>query len=656
MFSKILVANRGEIACRIVRTCRRLGVAAVAVHSSADRGALHVAMADEARRIGAAPSSESYLNVDAVIRAAVESRAEAIHPGYGFLSENPALAEACAAHGIAFVGPPPEAIRAMGSKAEAKRIMKAAGVPVMAGDPDAAQDDASLAAAAENAGYPVIVKPAMGGGGRGMRVVRDAGSLPSALAAARREALASFGDAALLIERLMEPARHIEVQVFGDRHGNHVHLFERDCSVQRRHQKVIEEAPAPGLVAGLRERLCTAAVRAAAAVGYVGAGTVEFLVGPDGDFRFMEMNTRLQVEHPVTEAVTGLDLVEWQLRVAAGERLPALQDGIARSGHAIEARLYAEDPAAEFAPGVGTLAHLRLPERMEGIRIDAGVREGDAVTEFYDPMIAKIVASGPDRESARMRLVRALSAVEVAGPATNESFLAAICDHPDFREGAVDTGFIARNLEALAPPPAAPPDDIFAVAALSQLAPPARASASPWDDASGWRSGGAGGRWIRFRQGDAISAYRLGAAGALDRDGVPLDATGRWGADGRFEARVNGRRIPAAVSRAGASVTVFAAGRRYVLAVDDPLAAASAGGIDASSLLARMPGTVVAVHAAEGDRVKAGTPLIAIEAMKVEHTVRAPADGRVTRMPYRAGDRVSEGTELVGFEPDRASG
>jgi 3-methylcrotonyl-CoA carboxylase alpha subunit len=651
MFAKILVANRGEIACRIVRTCRRLGIATVAVHSSADRNALHVAMADEAVRIGAAPSSESYLDVGRIVRAAIETGAEAIHPGYGFLSENPALADACAEAGIVFVGPPAAAIRAMGSKAEAKRIVRAAGVPLMAGDPDAAQDDASLAAAADAAGYPVIVKPAMGGGGRGMRVVRAPSDLAPALAAARREAQAAFADSALLIERLMEPARHIEVQVFADTHGNVVHLFERDCSVQRRHQKVIEEAPAPGLDPAVRNALCTAAVRAAAAVGYVGAGTVEFLLGPDGDFRFMEMNTRLQVEHPVTEAVTGLDLVEWQLRVAAGERLPLTQTEIRCSGHAIEARLYAEDPANEFAPGVGTLARLRLPSG-EGIRVDAGVREGDAVTQFYDPMIAKIVAAGPDRGAACARLAAALSAVEVAGPATNERFLAAICTHPEFAAGAVDTGFVARRIADLAPVPAPPPDGVLALAALAEMTRPGPADPSPWGDPQGWRMGGAGGRAIRLRSGDAVATFRLDASGALMRDGAPVDAAGRWTADGRFRGVVAGRAVDAVAVRTGATLTAFVDGMRHVLTVDDPLAAGAGTGLDAASLLARMPGTVVAVHVAEGDRVKAGTPLIAVEAMKVEHTVRAPADGIVTRMNFKVGDRVSEGTELAGFEPD----
>ena len=651
MFAKILVANRGEIACRIVRTCRRLGIATVAVYSSADRTALHVALADEAVRIGAAPSSESYLDVARIVRAAVETGAEAVHPGYGFLSENPALADACLEAGIVFIGPPNSAIRAMGSKAEAKRIMRAAGVPLMGGDPDAAQDDASLAAAAEAAGYPVIVKPAMGGGGRGMRVVREASGLSAALAAARREAQAAFGDSSLLIETLMEPARHVEVQVFADTHGNVVHLFERDCSVQRRHQKVIEEAPAPGLDARVREALWTAAVRAAAAVGYVGAGTVEFLVGPDGDYRFMEMNTRLQVEHPVTEAVTGLDLVEWQLRVAAGERLPLTQVEITCSGHAIEARLYAEDPENEFAPGVGTLARLRLPEGREGIRIDTGVREGDAVSQFYDPMIAKIIASGPDRETARTRLVDALGAVEVAGPATNERFLAAICAHPEFAAGAPDTGFIARRLTDLVPPSAPPPGDALAVAALAELTLPAVGN-SVWDDARGWRMGASGGRTIRLRVGDAVAEFRLDAAGTLTRDGAPVEAAGGWTAEGRFHGTLRGRAVDSAVVRSGTVLTLFLDGMRYGIAVDDPLAEGPGAGLDASSLMARMPGTVVAVHVAEGDRVTAGTPLIAVEAMKVEHTVRAPADGTVTRMALKVGDRVSEGTELVGFEPD----
>ncbi len=449
MFSRILIANRGEIACRVIRTARRMGIDTVAIYSEADEGAMHVAMADEARLIGPAPPRESYLNIDRVVAAARDSGAEAMHPGYGFLSENAEFAEACAAAGIVFIGPSPDAIRAMGSKAAAKALMEAHGVPVVPGYHGADQDDSLLLAEAEGIGFPVIIKASAGGGGRGMRVVADAGEFARALDGARREAKGAFGDDTMLIERYLERPRHIEVQIFGDSHGNIVHLFERDCSIQRRHQKIVEEAPAPGLTQERRLYIGEAAVAAARAVDYVGAGTVEFIAEDGAErFYFMEMNTRLQVEHPVTEAVTGLDLVEWQFRIAAGERLPLRQEEIALSGHAIEVRLYAENPARGFLPATGTLHRLHWPQG-EAIRVDTGVRPGDTVTPFYDPMIAKIIAHGSDRATARARLARALADTALLGVATNLGFLARIVADADFAAGAVDTGFIERRRAAL---------------------------------------------------------------------------------------------------------------------------------------------------------------------------------------------------------------
>ena len=449
MFSKILIANRGEIACRVIRTARRMGIATVAVYSDADAGALHVAMADAARHIGPPAARESYLNIDAVVTAARDSGSQAVHPGYGFLSENADFAEACVAAGLVFIGPPAEAIRAMGSKAAAKAQMQAHGVPVVPGYHGDEQDQARLAAEAERIGFPVLIKASAGGGGRGMRIVEKADDFARALDGAKREAAGAFGDDRVLLERYLEEPRHIEVQVFGDHHGNIVHLYERDCSIQRRHQKVIEEAPAPGLDSKRRHAMGQAAVEAARAVGYVGAGTIEFIAEADA-FYFMEMNTRLQVEHPVTEAVTGLDLVEWQLRVAAGETLPFQQEEILQRGHAIELRLYAENPDRGFLPATGILHGLRFPEG-EGVRVDTGVREGDAVTPFYDPLIAKIIAYGENRETARLRLVRALGDTAVLGLATNLGFLARVVTDADFAAGALDTGFIERRRETLLP-------------------------------------------------------------------------------------------------------------------------------------------------------------------------------------------------------------
>jgi 3-methylcrotonyl-CoA carboxylase alpha subunit len=651
MFDKILIANRGEIACRIIRTCDFIGVATVAVYSSADRNALHVSMADEAVRIGAAPSSESYLNIEAVIEAAKSTGAQAIHPGYGFLSENADFAEACVAAGIVFIGPPAAAIRSMGSKAEAKRIMAAAGVPVLPGGTNTDQSDAALAGAAESAGYPVMVKPAAGGGGRGMRIVRASGELADALASARREAASSFGDDTLLIEKYLENPRHIEVQIFGDSHGNAVHLFERDCSAQRRHQKVVEEAPAPGLSDDIRARLYEASIAAAKAVSYTGAGTVEFLLGPDGDVWFMEMNTRLQVEHPVTEEITGIDLVAWQLRIAAGEVLPMEQAEITCEGHAIEARLYAEDPARDFAPGFGVLAHLHLPEETDALRIDTGVDEGDEVTVHYDPMIAKVIVQAPDRAAACAAMSEALSEIRIAGPATNEMFLRAIIDHAAFRSGGFDTGFIARSLDDLAPSDDAVPDWIMALGAAAELTRvPAGEEISPWGDRQGWRLGGAASRRIALLDDDVRMEFAMGPGG-LSRDGAPVAIAGRWmDATGQFEAEIDGRQVSATVIRHGTEISVFAGGERYRLRVDDPLASHGAGPADGGSLFARMPGVVVAVHITDGSSVAAGTPLLAIEAMKVEHTIRAPADGMVTAVHFAEGDRVSEGAELVSFE------
>src|SRR5436305_14536570 len=470
MFSKILIANRGEIACRVIRTARRMGIATVAVYSQADAGALHVALADEARLIGPPPARESYLNIAAILDAVRPTSPQTVHPGYGFLSEIPDFAEACGKAGIVFIGPPAEAIRAMGSKVATKALMQAHGVPVVPGYHGDAQDPMQLAAEAERIGFPVLIKASAGGGGRGMRIVTRADEFARALVGAKREAAGAFGDDRVLIERYLERPRHIEVQVFGDTHGSIVHLWERDCSIQRRHQKIVEEAPAPGLDKARRKKLGEMAVAAARAVGYVGAGTVEFIAegGAAKDFYFMEMNTRLQVEHPVTEAITRLDLVEWQIRVAAGETLPLQQSGIALAGHAIEVRLYAENPERGFLPATGILHGLHLPEP-DLARVDSGVRQGDVVTPFYDPLLAKIIAWGEDRDAARARLQRALADTAILGVTTNLAFLNRVVGEPDFAAGKIDTGFIERHRDTLLPPSRVIPDVALAAAVLWRL-------------------------------------------------------------------------------------------------------------------------------------------------------------------------------------------
>ncbi|HEY6820770.1 MAG TPA: acetyl-CoA carboxylase biotin carboxylase subunit, partial [Burkholderiales bacterium] len=497
MFSRILIANRGEIACRVIRTARRMGIATVAVYSDVDARAQHVALADEAVRVGPAPASESYLNIEAIVTAARRCRAQAIHPGYGFLSENEDFAAACAAAGVVFIGPSAEAIAAMGDKGAAKALMEKAGLPLVPGYHGESQDDALLAKEAKRIGYPVLIKPSAGGGGKGMHIVVDEKAFLPALQAARREAASAFGDERMLLERYLRRPRHIEVQVFGDSHGNVVHLFERDCSVQRRHQKVIEEAPAPGMTPERRAKLCQTAVRAAQAIRYSGAGTVEFIAEPSGDFYFMEMNTRLQVEHPVTEMITGIDLVEWQLRVAAGERLPLSQDELAFSGHAIEARIYAEDPARDFLPATGTLFHVAFPEQGPDVRVDAGVAEGGEISAWYDPMIAKLIARGRDRVEALGRLRQALGEVRIAGATTNVAFLQRLAACRAFSDAELDTGLIERNAADLLAAPKALDIRLLAAAAAAELNEEQRAAKrsagasgdpySPWHEVDGWR-------------------------------------------------------------------------------------------------------------------------------------------------------------------------
>jgi 3-methylcrotonyl-CoA carboxylase alpha subunit len=662
MFDAVLIANRGEIACRIVRTLKRLGIRAIAVYSDVDRDALHVAQADQAIRIGPAPASESYLRAGAILEAAQRAGAPAIHPGYGFLAENAAFARACQEAGLTFVGPSPEAIEAMGAKDRAKAAAAAADVPLVPGHHGGAQDDASLLEAARGLGFPVLLKAVAGGGGKGMRAVARPDDFAAALEGARREAQGAFGDDRMLLERYLEAPRHIEVQVFGDHHGQVVHLFERDCSVQRRHQKVVEEAPAPGLSQQQREALGAAAVRLARAIDYAGAGTIEFLMDGSGAFYFMEMNTRLQVEHPVTEMITGLDLVEWQLRVAAGERLPLTQEEIALSGHAIEARLYAEDPERGFLPSTGTLAHLRLPWPGEALRVETGVRAGDRVSPFYDPMLAKIVVRGADRAAARRRLRAALAETEVVGPASNLDFLTRVINHDAFAAGAVATTFVDDHAAELVAEDL-PDDDTLALAALWLLcrqrrdaAAAAVASAdphSPWHRVDGWRLNDVAHQTLRLRMGGRvvqIDARVEGAGWRLRIDGRELVGGAELADDGRLQVELDGARWRAGVVAFGDQLHLFTPRGRYQVQRIDPLAIAAAEDEVGAVLTAPMPGRIVRQLIATGDRVGRGAPLLVLEAMKMEHTIVAPGDGRIAALRYAEGDQVEEGAVLLDFE------
>ena len=646
MFTKILIANRGEIACRVTRTARRMGVATVAVYSDADAASLHVAMADEAVHIGPSPVGESYLVADRIIAAARATGAQAIHPGYGFLSENPDFVEAVEAAGLVFIGPSAASIRAMGLKDAAKRLMEKAGVPVVPGYHGEAQEIVVLATKAREIGYPVLIKARAGGGGKGMRKVDHPDEFPEALAAARREAKAAFGDDRVLVEKYVEKPRHIEVQVFGDNHGNVVHLFERDCSAQRRHQKVIEEAPAPGMTAEMRSAMTEAAVKAARAIAYSGAGTIEFIVDASEGLRpdrfwFMEMNTRLQVEHPVTEMVTGVDLVEWQLRVAAGERLPTRQDDIALSGHAFEARLYAEDAAKGFLPAIGTLHHLRFPEAAPGrasIRVETGVRQGDAISPFYDPMIAKLVTHARDRAAALAALGDALAETQVAGSVVNTAFLAALATDPDFARGDVDTGLIGRKQDELTALPAAGAiEKAAAIAAAIDVAVDPEAS-DPWSAFGGFAQFHAPARRVTIRHGDDETTARLHVAANRD---VSVSFT-------EGDRGIHLPRLRHAAARWPGHVTVFSGAVAHSFAVDDPFEHAEHAGGGGDALRAPMPGLVKLVRAAAGDRVAKGQPLLVLEAMKMEHTIAAPHDGTVEEIAAE-GAQVTDGTVLVRF-------
>jgi 3-methylcrotonyl-CoA carboxylase alpha subunit len=668
MFTKILIANRGEIACRVAATARRMGVKTVAVYSEADVDARHVAVCDESVPVGPAAAKESYLRADRIIAAALATGAQAVHPGYGFLSENAGFAQACADAGIAFIGPPASAIEAMGSKSAAKTLMEKAGVPLVPGYHGDEQDADFLQIQADRIGYPVLLKASAGGGGKGMRIVENSADFKAALASCKREAIGSFGDDKVLIEKYLTRPRHIEIQVFADSLGNCVYLFERDCSVQRRHQKVLEEAPAPGMTGERRQAMGAAAVAAAKAVGYVGAGTVEFIANQDGSFYFMEMNTRLQVEHPVTEMITGQDLVEWQLRVASGEALPLRQDQLAIHGHALEARIYAENPDNNFLPSIGRLRHLRMPDAASftlgdnpahpvPVRIDSGVRAGDAISPFYDPMIAKLIVWGRDREEALAQMANALTHYQVVGLTTNIAFLKRLVESRPFAGADLDTGLIERNQDQLFPPPQPASFDELALAAvalvLTEPRYPAASAGDPWARTDGWRMNVPQRRRFHFIDRDlpldVALAYRP-QGWTLEQGGVSGQATlvRHEGCD--YAIRVDGRLVRGAVVVDGEEVHVFAGERHALLRYIDPLLHAGEAEDEGGRLTAPMPGKIVAILVSKDEAVVKGAPLLIMEAMKMEHTIAAPRDGIVQELLYATGDQVEEGVQLLSFQ------
>jgi 3-methylcrotonyl-CoA carboxylase alpha subunit len=656
-FRKLLIANRGEIAVRVIRTARAMGLTTVAVYSEADHDALHVAMADEAVLLGPARARDSYLNVERLIAAARASGAEAIHPGYGFLSENAEFAAACLNAGLIFVGPTAAMMTAMGSKSGSKALMEKAGVPLVPGYHGEAQDEALLGKEAARIGFPVLVKASAGGGGRGMRVVQSAGELAAAISGAKREAKAAFGDDRLLIEKFVQNPRHIEVQIIGDSHGNLLSLFERECTLQRRHQKVVEEAPSPTLTGAQREAVCASARRAAAAVGYVGAGTIEF-VSDGRDVFFIEMNTRLQVEHPVTELITGIDLVEWQLRVAFGEELPLKQDQIRLNGHAIEARVYAENPARNFMPSVGTIKTWRVPEESGGLRIDAGYRQGDAVSPYYDAMLAKMIAWAPTRDAAIERLNRGLEETDVRGIVTNIPFLSQLVTHPSVRANTIDTGFIERELQALTPAPRAA-GDLELCAAVAAILTQEQTAAdheppSPWRS-SGWMPVGRRQRLFTFRAPDGAehavtSAYGRGAP-TLSIGAREIWFTSKAADRAGFDLVLDGLKSHVASVIEGHELYLRTRNGRFDLHWVDPFGGDDEEVAGEDKIVAPLPGTVVALLAEEGATLEKGAAILTLEVMKMEQTLRAPFAGVLKSIKCKVGDIVQEGVELAEVEP-----
>lgn len=663
MFTKILIANRGEIACRIIKTAQRLGISTVALYSEADEKSRHVAMADQAFCIGPAPALQSYLSAEKIIATARKAKAQAIHPGYGFLAENPDFARMCQDADIVFIGPSARTIQEMGDKSLARKIMQKAGVPVTPGYNGDKQTDRSLKIAANKIGYPLLIKARAGGGGKGMRVVLHQQEFSEALAGARREALAAFGDDAVILEKYLKNPRHIEVQVFADSLGNTVHLFERDCSIQRRFQKIIEESPAPLLSKSVRQKIFAAAVQAAQAIGYQGAGTVEFLLDTDNSYYFMEMNTRLQVEHPVTEMVTGLDLVEWQLQVAAGQPLPLNQTEIHSSGHAIEVRIYAEDTLNSFLPAAGRITHLVLPNLSKDVRLDTGIEINDSVGVHYDPLIAKLITKGKTRKTAIKRLNSALHAYQILGFATNLGFLSKVVKHGEFQNGAIDTGFIERHHTDLFGHDQSIPDHVTALAVLavtqrqSKNADSSAAQSaepfSPWHATSGWRLNMPNSDQLTFTykgMQHVVTFSRQEPQVQVEYNDKTSTIAGSIDPSGNCFARFNFQEISASVFMEAQEVTIISHGTKYTFSLVDPAQATEEEVHPAGTLSAPMPGEIIKILVKTGEIVSAGTPLLILEAMKMEHTITAPMDGRVKKIVFESGVQVKEGAELVVLE------
>ena len=663
MFKKILIANRGEIACRVIRTAKSLGILTVAVYSEADTNSLHVALADEAIEIGPAPAQQSYLVIDNIIRAALDTGAEAIHPGYGFLSENEGFAQACEINNIVFIGPPVAAIEAMGSKTRAKQIMQKAKVPLVPGYHGDEQTVSTLKSEAKKIGYPVLIKASAGGGGKGMRIVETAKDFDDGLKAAKREALSSFDDDNVLIEKYLTQPRHIEIQVFCDSHNNAVYLFERDCSVQRRHQKVVEEAPTPGMDSQRREEMGRAAIAAAQAIDYVGASTVEFIVDKDNIFYFMEMNTRLQVEHPVSEMITGQDFVEWQLLVASGEKLPCSQDELSINGHALEARIYAEDPNQNFLPTTGQLSHLRFAEASTNVRIDTGVIEGDEVSMHYDPMIAKLIVWDEDRNSCLRRMQKALNETEIVGLTTNIEFLSTLISHPSFQAAELDTGFIERHHDELFPASPEADENILVMAALYLLLDRAKLAQSraqlsiepnsPWHSNQAWQANLGGFEKLCFLEKDKrheITVLHEKQKTVFHINDKQIVASGELDENGKLKAGITGKKTHSTVVQNNEVLTIFHAGKRYHLSIFSDSSSVNSEHEDSGSLISPMPGKIIEVLVKEGDTVKKGSPLLILEAMKMEHTISAPMDGTVTAIYFSEGEMLDEGLELLVLE------